>query len=128
MDENSDDDANAPHKNKQSSSTNTTQPTGFGEKLYPSPKKAVFLGKPVHVLPEVTETLVARNVVDKGLILAVPGAMIAYLNDLRASIPDGTQGPDGDLLSMVICNKFGELANACKKCGDELADLYEHVD
>lgn len=109
-------------------SSKKSTPAWIG-KVYPPAKEAVKVpGKPaVNVLPEVNETLAARNPADKDLILAVPQAIVNYLNDLRFNIPDG-KAPDGDILSMVICNKLGALVEAAQKCEHELIDLYNHSD
>jgi hypothetical protein len=84
--------------------------------------------KPNSTLPKLPETLTARIPADRALILSIPGIITAYINELRAAIPDG-KAPDGDLLSMIIVNKYGYFLEHVEKLDKELISLYyEAVD
>jgi len=79
--------------------------------------------KPNSMLPELPETLTARIPADRALITSVPGIIKAYINELRAAIPDG-KGPDGDLLSMIIVNKYGYFLEHVEQLDKDLISLY----
>lgn len=79
--------------------------------------------KPNTTFPKLPETLNARIPGDRALILSIPAILKAYINELRASIPDG-KGPDGDLLSMIIVNKYGYFLEHVDKLGSDLKSLY----
>jgi hypothetical protein len=79
--------------------------------------------KPNSTLPKLPETLTARIPADRALITSIPGIIKAYINELRAAIPDG-QGPNGDLLSMIIVNKFGYFLEHVEKLEKDLISLY----
>lgn len=74
-------------------------------------------------LPKLPETLTARIPADRALITSIPGIIKAYINELRAAIPDG-KAPDGDLLSMIIVNKYGYFLEHVEKLDKDLVSLY----
>jgi hypothetical protein len=79
--------------------------------------------KPNSTLPKLPESLTARIPADRALITSIPGIIKAYINELRAAIPDG-KGPDGDLLSMIIVNKYGYFLEHVEKLDKDLISLY----
>jgi hypothetical protein len=84
--------------------------------------------KPNSTLPKLPETLTARIPADRALITSIPGVIKAYISELRAAIPDG-KGPDGDLLSMIIVNKYGYFLDTVEQLEKDLISLYyEAVD
>lgn len=79
-------------------------------------------------LPKLPESLTARIPADRALILSIPGIIKAYVKELQAAIPDGI-GPDGDLLSMIIVNKYGYFLEHVDKLDKDLNSVYyEAVD
>jgi hypothetical protein len=79
-------------------------------------------------LPKLPETLTARIPADRALILSIPGVIKAYVKELQTAIPDGV-APDGDLLSMIIVNKYGYFLEHVDKLDKDLNSLYyEAVD
>jgi hypothetical protein len=98
---------------------------GLSPKILASPAKdtSAIPGKPNSTLPKLPETLTARIPADRALITSIPGIIKAYINELRAAIPDG-KGPDGDLLSMIIVNKYGYFLEHVEKLDKDLISLY----
>jgi hypothetical protein len=89
---------------------------------------SVTPSKPNTTLPKLPETLTARIPADRALILSIPGVIKAYVKELQTAIPDGV-APDGDLLSMIIVNKYGYFLEHVDKLDKDLNSLYyEAVD
>lgn len=106
--------------------TVTSSPSPTPEPVTAPEDSPVSPGKAINILPELTEILNTRKPAHKALLVAVPGAITSYVEELRALIANG-KSPDGDLLSMIIVNKYQELSNASQKLQAELVDLYRVV-
>lgn len=111
-------------KERSTKSTKAGEPA-LSPKALVTPAKGASANprKPNSALPKLPETLTARIPADRALITSIPGIIKAYINELRAAIPDG-KGPDGDLLSMIIVNKYGYFLEHVEKLDEELISLY----
>lgn len=74
-------------------------------------------------LPQLPEILTARVPGDRAIIEAIPGIIKAYIQTLQAALPDGV-APDGDLLSMIIVNKYGYFLEHVEALDRDLKSLY----
>jgi hypothetical protein len=80
-------------------------------------------GKPNTTLPKIPDSLTAELPAHRALICSIPPIFKAYVKELQAAIPAGV-GPDGDLLSMIIVNKYGYVLKHIDELEEDLHSLY----